>query len=145
MPTMNGRTPIILTVLVAGAFVAAMLLAQPYSWRGGADSPWSAYAEPARRFLQTALRDDTARLTELAADAAPVTWALAAARRHPDSIAPWAREASVWSGYRRGDTVEVLLQTGSSACADHPVWMRFIGDTADLKVVEAGSECFESP
>jgi hypothetical protein len=144
MPTMNDRIPLYLTAAVAGTFVAAMLLAQPYSWGGSEVSRYSAYATPARSFLQAALRRDSARLVDLSASPRPVAWALAFASRHPDAVGEWAREASVWTGFRKADTVEVLFHSGPAVCGEHPIWMRFVGDTGAAKVVEAGSECFGS-
>ncbi len=140
---MPERTPLFLTFVVAGAFVATMLLTQPYSYRDSRPSPWTAYAEPAKAFLQAALRKDSAKLASLSRSDRAVAWGLAAGRRYPDSIAIWAREATVWSGYERDDTVEVLLSSGSDVCYDHPIWLRLVGDVGDAKVVEAGTECFD--
>jgi hypothetical protein len=128
---MNGKTPLYLTVLLAAVLTAAMLLAQPYSLRSRAPSPWEAYTQPARHYLQAALKKDSLALARQSAAVAPVVWALAMARQHPDSLSKWARRARVWTGSRHGDTTEILLH--------QPLWLRFVGSEDEAKVVEAGS------
>src|SRR6476660_5015348 len=54
--TTNGRTPYILTLAVAAVTALAVLLVQPYS----VPSPWQSYVQPARQYLQAALRGDSA-------------------------------------------------------------------------------------
>jgi hypothetical protein len=140
----NGRMPLYLTMLLAAVFSTAMLLVQPYSWRsGGEASQWEVYTEPAQRFLQAAVREDSLALVRQSTNAAPVAWALAAARTQPDSLRIWAREAWVWAGKRHGDTTEVLYSTYTSVCPDQPIWLRFVGPRDEAKVAEAGSACFE--
>jgi hypothetical protein len=141
----NGRMPLYLTILLAAVFGTVMLLVQPYSWRAGAESSsrWEAYLEPARRFLQAAVRKDSLALVQQSTNAEPVAWALAAARRQPDSLRIWAREAWVWTGSSHGDTTEVLYSAHTSVCPDQPIWLRFVGPREDAKVVEAGSACFQ--
>ena len=141
---MNGKTPLYLTLILSAVLAAAMLLIQPYSLRSSAPSPWQIYAEPARRYLQAALREDSLALVRQSNALAPVAWALAAARRHPDSLSVWALGAKVWTGSRHGDTAEVLLSTTTDVCTDRPIWLRFIGSGDEIRVTEAGSSCFES-
>jgi hypothetical protein len=141
---MNGRMPLYLTMLLAAVFGAAMLLAQPYSWRGAdtSSTPWDAYTEPAQRFLEAAVKKDSLALLRQSTNIAPVAWALAAARNEPDFLRVWAHEAWVWAGSRHGDTTEVLYATYSDICADQPVWLRFVGARDEARVVAAGSACF---
>jgi hypothetical protein len=136
---MNGKMPLFLTLLSAALLAAAMVVLQPYS----VTSPWEVYSKPAQRFLQAALRGDSLALVQQSGSAEPVTWALAAARRHPDSLAAWARDAEAWSGGRWGDTAEVVLQTSAEACRNHPIWIRFVGSGDDARVLRISSTCFE--
>jgi hypothetical protein len=136
---MNGRAPIYLTLLVAIILVAAVTILQPYS----VTPRWSVYTGPAQRFLQAALRMDSVALARQSASASPVAWALHAARRHPDSLAVWAREAEAWSGAKWGDTAEVVLQTETDVCSKSPIWIRFAGSGDDAVVLQASSTCFE--
>jgi hypothetical protein len=129
---------------VAGAVCAALLfLADPYTTQSGAPSPWQAYVPLARSYLAAAIRKDSLELSRVSGSPAAVVWALSVGRRYPDSLAPWAERSRVWSGYRRGDTTEVLLYATSDVCWEHPIWMRFLGDAPEAKVVEVGSKCFE--
>jgi hypothetical protein len=136
---MNGRTPLYLTLLGAGLLVAALMVLQPYS----VTSPWGVYSRPAQRFLQAALRGDSLALAQQSGSVEPVVWALAAARRHPDSLAPWAKDAEAWTGGRWGDTAEVVLQTSAEVCRDHPIWIRFVGSGENARVLRVSSTCFE--
>jgi hypothetical protein len=140
---MNGRMPLYLTILLAAVLGSAMLLVQPYSWRARVSSPWAAYTEPARRFLQAAVRKDSLALARQSSNAAPVAWALAAARNRPVSLRVWARGARVWAGSRHGDTTEVLYAADGTLCSDQPIWLRFVGPRHEARVVEAGSACFQ--
>jgi hypothetical protein len=127
----NGKTPVYLSLALAAVLTAAMLLAQPYSYRrAGPPSPWQAYAEPARRFLEAALRQDSVALVRQSASDAPVSWALGMARERPESLSGWAHDARVWTGSRHGDTTEILLH--------QPIWLRFVGSDSAARVVEAG-------
>jgi hypothetical protein len=131
-------------LLVAGLLGAGLLfLADPYTTQSGPPSPWQAYAPLARRYLAAASRKDSLELSRFSASAGAVTWALSAGRHYPDSLAPWAKRAEVWSGFRRGDTTEVLLTAHSDVCWEHPIWMRFLGYAPQAKVVEVGSKCFD--
>jgi hypothetical protein len=136
---MNGKAPLYLTLVAGILLVAAITFLQPYS----VTSRWSVYTRPAQRFLQAALREDSAALVRQSASVSAVTWALHAARRHPDSLAVWAREAEAWSGARWGDTAEVVLQTESDVCSKRPIWIRFAGSGEDAVVLQASSACFE--
>jgi hypothetical protein len=136
---MNGRAPLYLTLAAAIVLVMALVLLQPYS----VTPRWSVYTEPARQFLRAALRGDSVALARQSASSSPVAWALRAARRHPDSLAVWAREADAWSGAKWGDTAEVVFQTQSDVCSRSPIWIRFAGSGNDALVLQASSGCFE--
>jgi hypothetical protein len=135
----NGKAPLYLTVLAALLLGGAILVIQPYS----ADFPGTAYAKPARRYLQAAISQDSVRLLRLSASAAPVAWALEAARTHPDSLAAWAGPTEAWTGVRRGDTTDVLVFPEREPCSQAPIVLRFVGAGDDAKVVKAGSACFD--
>ena len=141
---MPDRAPLVSSLAAITIWFAFLLLVQPYSGRSGPPSHWDEYARPAQRFLQAALRRDSVELAKQSASAEAASWGLAAARRYPDSLAVWARSAHVWSGVMRGDTAEVLLSTDTKVCEERPIWLRFLGDSGEPKVVEAGSTCFES-
>lgn len=131
-------------LLLAASLCAALLfLADPYTTQSGAPSAWEAYAPLARRYLSAAYRKDSLELARISGSRGAVAWALAAGRSYPDSLVPWAKRARVWSGFRRGDTTEVLLYAASDVCWEHAFWMRFLGDAPGAKVVEVGSGCFE--
>jgi hypothetical protein len=136
---MNGKAPLYLTLLGSTLLITAVLVFQPYS----VTSPWSAYTAPAQRYLQAAMRRDSAALVQQSISAAPVEWGLKAARLYPDSLAVWAREAQVWTGGRWADTAEVLLSTPTDVCSRHPIWLRFVGTGDRAKVVRAWSACFD--
>ena len=135
----NGKAPLYLTVIAAALLGAAILLIQPYS----ADFPGTAYAKPAHRYLQAAIRQDSASLSRLSASAAPVAWALEAARVHPDSLAAWAGRTQAWTGVRRGDTTDVLVFPAGDPCSEVPIVLRFVGVGDDARVVKASSACFD--
>jgi len=136
---MNGKTPLYLTFLGAALLAASLVILQPYS----VTSPWGVYSRPAQRFLQAALRGDSLALAQQSGSVEPVVWALAAARRHPDSLAAWARDAEAWTGGRWGDTAEVVLQTSAEVCKDHPIWIRFVGSGDNARVLRVSSTCFD--
>jgi hypothetical protein len=137
------KAPLYSTFAAFAVLLAFLLLVQPYSGRSGPPSRWDEYARPAQRFLKAASQRDSLELSRQSVSSAAARWGLAAARRYPDSLAVWAREARVWSGFMRGDTVEVLFTTDSNVCEERPIWIRFLGDSGEPKVVEAGSTCFE--
>jgi hypothetical protein len=136
------RAPLISSLTAVAVLLAFLLLVQPYSAPSGRPSRWDAYAPPAQRFLRAAVGRDSLELARQSGSAA-ATWGLAAARRYPESLAVWAREARIWSGVMHGDTAEVLLYTDSKVCEERPIWLRFLGDSGRFKVVEAGSTCFD--
>jgi hypothetical protein len=138
---MNGRIPLYLSLLLAVILTIVLLVVQPYSFQADR-AQWEGYIEPVRTFLQSAMRRDSAALARQSAGAGPVNWALAAGRRYPDSLAPWADEARIWSGFRRGDTTEVLLTAKTDICGESPIWLRFLERGEERKVLEAGSGCF---
>jgi hypothetical protein len=136
---MNGQTPLFLTLLGAALLLVGVAVLQPYS----VTSPWAVYSTPAQRFLQAAVRGDSLALARQSGSAEPVVWALAAARRYPDSLAAWARDAEAWSGGRWGDTAEVVLQISGQVCSEHPIWIRFVGSGDNARVLRVSSTCFE--
>jgi hypothetical protein len=135
----NGKTPLYLTVFGVVLLVGAVLLFQPYT----ADFPGTAYAKPARRYIQAAIRQDSASLRRLSSSAAPVAWALHAARHRPDSLRAWASGTSAWTGVHRGDTTYVLVFPTGEPCSSAPIVLQFVGEGDDLRVAGAGSACFE--
>jgi len=135
----NGKTPLYLTLLAAALFVAAILSLQPYS----ADWPGTAYARPARRYIHAAIHQDSVGLVRLSASAAPVVWALEAARTRPESLALWARRPRAWTGERRGDTAEVFLYNASEGCGNAPIVLRFVGAGDTARVLQARSACLD--
>jgi hypothetical protein len=134
----NGKMPLLLTVLAAGLFVAILLIVQPYSvgWPG-------AFAKPAHRYIEAALRQDSARLARLSANDSPVVWALGAARMHRDSLALWSRGTDAMTGVHWGDTTEVFLYPSGEVCSKAPIQFRFIGSGSDARVLSASSSCLD--
>ena len=133
----NGKTPVLLTILVLGLLAAALLTFQPYS----ADWPGTDYIKPARRYISAAIRQDSVGLLRLSASMSPVVWALAAARMHPDTMALWDRRIQAWTGERRGDTTEVFVYPPGEVCGAEPIVLRFVGSGDRARVVRASSEC----
>jgi hypothetical protein len=133
----NGKTPLVLTLLAAGLFAAIVFIIQPYS----ADSVGRAYAKPARRYIQAALRMDSVRLARLSVADVPVVWALNAARRHRETLALWAGRTQAWTGARAGDTTEVWLYPAGEKCEKSPILLRFVGSGDDARVLSASSSC----
>jgi len=131
----NGRMPIVLTAIAAAIMAVAILVIQPYSVR----SPWTAYSGVARRYLRTALERDSLGLVHQSAGAGSVTWALAVARRHSDSLAVWSRSAEAWGGIRHADTAEVFVATPQSTCS---LVFRFVGPARHALVEKASGTCF---
>ena len=136
--------PIYATLIFLGALLAALLVFQPYS----ADWPGSRYTEPTRRYLRAAMRQDSATLKGLSASEAPVRWALATARRHPDILKLWNGRIEAMTGERRGDTTEVFVYPyypypPQHTCEDDPIVLRFVSSPAEVKVLTAGSECLD--
>jgi hypothetical protein len=131
----NGRMPIILTAIAAAIMAVAMLVLQPYSVR----SPWTAYSGAARRYLRTALERDSLGLVHQSVGAGSVTWVLAVARRHSDSLAVWSKSAEAWAGVRHADTAEVFVTTPQSTCS---LVFRFVGPARHARVQRASGTCF---
>jgi hypothetical protein len=129
--------PIYGTLVLLGVLLAALMVFQPYT----ADWPGSGYTEPARRYIKAALRRDSVSLMELSTSDAPVRWSLAAARRHPDTLALWARRVEAWAGEHRGDTTEVFVYAPGEGCDGKPIVLRVVGSGSTMKVVEASSAC----
>jgi hypothetical protein len=132
---MNGKTPLYLSVAALGAFVALMLVAQPYS----ANWPGTNYIGPARRYLEAAIGKDSLALRRLSLSAAPASWALAAGRAH--RLDPWRGGLQAWTGERRGDTTEVFVYPAGHACEASPIVFRFVGTGAEARVVDAAASC----
>jgi hypothetical protein len=130
----NGRMPIVLTAIAAAIMALTMLVVQPYSVR----SPWTAYSGPVRRYLRAALEHDSLKLVHQSAGAGSVTWALAVARRHSDSLAVWSRSAEAWAGIRHADTAEVFVATPQSTCS---LVFRFVGPARHALVEKASGTC----
>ena len=134
----NGKKPILLTIIAAGLFVAALLTLQPYS----ADWPGRAYNKPAQRYIRAALRQDSVRLVQLSASDAPVVWVLNVARTHPESLSLWAARTHAWTGPASGDTTEVFLYPSGETCSGAPILFRFVGSGSNARVLSASSSCF---
>jgi hypothetical protein len=135
----QGKEPLLLTILAAGLFAAALFALQPYS----ADWPGRAYAKPARGYIRAAIRQDSMRLARQSATDVPVLWALNAARTQPESLALWAGRTSAWTGARSGDTTEVLLYPQGELCSTAPIVFRFVGSGSEAKVLSARSACLD--
>jgi hypothetical protein len=134
----NGRVPAGLLVLATVVAIVAVLWLQPYS----VVSPYRAYTEPARRFLRTALVQDSLELKTGAASPQPVRWALRAARANPKALAIWAQVLRPYSGLQRGDTATVVFQTSTRVCHLQPIAMTFIRGAEGPRVLVASSACF---
>jgi hypothetical protein len=134
----NGKMPLLLTVLAGAVFLTLLLLFQPYSVEGGA------YAKPAHRYIEAALRSDSVRLTRLSAGRRPVSWALDAARTHAGTLGLWRGYTQTSRGVRSGDTTEVFLYPSGEACSKSPIEFRFVGPEAKPKVLSARSSCLDS-
>lgn len=139
---MAWRAPRYLALAGGVLILLDLVLFPPYTPRPGPLSPWHTYTRPAREFLRAAMARDSQALVRSSGSSQAVAWGLAAARRYPDSLAAWARNAEAWTAVRRGDTVEVLYSTDTRVCEDRPIWLRFLSDRGRPKVVEAGSACF---
>ena len=134
----NGKTPLLLTFIATGLFVAIVFMIQPYS----ADSSGRAYAKPARRFIQAALRQDSAKLASLSITNVPVAWALNAARRDRESLALWGERTEGLTGPRAGDTTEVMVYPADGErCSKAPMLFRFVGSGNEAKVLSVSSSC----
>jgi hypothetical protein len=137
---MTDRRPIYGTLVLLGVLLAALVVFQPYT----ADWPGSEYTGSARSYIRAALRQDSVALMRLSTSDSPVRWALAAARRHPDTLALWARRVRAFAGEHRGDTTEVFVYAPDEACDGEPIVLRFVGSGTTQKVVEASSACLNT-
>jgi hypothetical protein len=135
----NGKMPLLLTLLAAGVFAATLLISQPYS----ADWPGGAFAQPARHYVRAALRLDSVKLARLSVSDSPVQWALDVARTHRESLVLWAGRTETRTGVRSGDTTEVFLYPSGEACSEAPIHFRFIGSGREARVVSASSSCLD--
>jgi hypothetical protein len=138
---MNGKMPLMLTIVAAAAFIAILLIVQPYS----ADWPGGAYAKPAKGYIRAALQQDSLKLASLSASSAPVVWALDAARLHRESLVLWTGRTQARTGPRSGDTIEVFLYPSTDACSEAPIRFQFIGSGQGARVLSASSSCLETP
>jgi hypothetical protein len=139
MPDSKGNEPFFLTILTAGVLTATLFIFQPYS----ADSTGRAYARPARAYIKAALSQDSMMLTRLSVSNIAVEWALRASRTRSESLALWAGRTSAWTGWRWGDTTEVLLYPPGETCSNAPIVFRFLGSGSDARVVSASSSCLD--
>jgi hypothetical protein len=98
-----------------------------------------------RSYLSAAVREDSLALARQSSSAAPVAWALHAARTHPQALAVWARYARPDWGLERGDTAIVVLETYTEVCSHDPIVLWLVGRDRQWRVVQASSACFEGP
>jgi len=136
----NGKTPLYLTVVAALFLGAAVFFFQPYT----ADFPGTAYAEAARNYLHAAIRRDSLALDRTSASAAAVHWALAVARRHPDSLAAWSGRTQTYITAQRGDTADVLVYPEHDPCSEIPIVLSLVGTGPRARVVRASSACLNA-
>jgi hypothetical protein len=136
---MNGHQPLLLTLLGAALAIAALLVFQPYS----ADSSGMGYTQPARRYIQAALGQDSLRLVRLSAADGPVVWALRMARLHRDTLAQWIGRTSARAGARAGDTAEVFFYPSGETCSERPIEFLFVGSGRNAKVLSLSSTCLD--
>lgn len=137
---MKDKMPLYLSGLILGLLGAALFLFQPYT----ADWPGTSYAQPARQYIRAALRRDSSELVRRSTSAAPVSWALNAARVHRDSLALWGRRIQAFTGERRGDTAEVFVYPPGDVCVNQPIIFRFVGERDEARVLAASSTCLGS-
>jgi hypothetical protein len=134
---MNGKMPLLLTVAAAAAFIAILLIVQPYTAEGSG----GVYAKPAKRYIRAALLEDSVKLVSLSATSVPVTWALEVARLHRESLALWTGRTEARTGPRSGDTTEVFLYPSTDACSGDPIRFRFVEADGHPRVLSATSSC----
>jgi len=140
-PMTNSRPAAVLTLGLVAAIGVELLVMQPYS----APSPSQPYVAPARRYLQAALARDSTALDQQSASAAPVAWALQAARSAPETLAVWAAGLRPSGGRRWADTTDVMFETATEVCEFRPILMRFVRRHGTPRVLMARSSCFGSP
>ena len=134
----NQKAPLAWVVVAVLFFAGALLVLQPYR----ADWPGTEYGDPVRRYLRTAIRQDSVGLARLSASPAPVRWALASARNEPGTLALWGGRIQAWAGPRHGDTTEVFVYPPGDRCGETPIVLRVVGQGERMRVVAAESECF---
>jgi hypothetical protein len=132
------RLPLLLAAAIGAA---ALLWLQPYS----VVSPYRAYAEPGRRFLQAALALDTAELSRRSIAPQPVQWALRSGRGDRAALSAWSRLLRPYAGTRHGDTTLVVFQTTTTSCHLRPLAMTFVGSPDRARLLVASSSCFAEP
>ena len=136
----DDKAPLYLSLVAAALLATALLTLQPYS----AEWPGKGFGRPAERYVRAALAQDSVALVRLSVTDSPVIWALAAARRSPESLAAWAHHTQAWIGERRGDTTQVFLYGADARCGDAPIQFRFVHARSGAKVVGASSACLDS-
>ncbi len=136
----DDKAPLYLSLAAAVLLVAALLTLQPYS----GDWPGGGFTRPAERYVRAALAQDSLALARLSAADSPVVWALAMARRHPGSLAAWARNSEAWRGERHGDTTQVFVYSAGEVCGDAPIHFRFVDARDGALVVGASLTCVDS-
>jgi len=141
---MTDTRPIYGTLSFLGVLLGWLVVLQPYS----ADWPGSQYAEPARRYIRAAVRQDSAALGRLSASAAPVRWGLGVARRRPDVLTLWSGRIQAVTGEHRGDTTEVFVfpyypYPRRHPCEEEPIVLAFVRSGTAAKVLEASSHCLD--
>jgi hypothetical protein len=134
---MDGKMPLLLTVAAAAAFIAVLLMVQPYT----AEPSGGIYAKPAKRYIRAALRQDSVKLASLSATSIPVAWALDAARMHRESLVLWTGRTEARMGPRSGDTIQVFLYPSSDACSGAPIHFQFVEAEDHPRVLSASSSC----
>lgn len=129
-----NRVPFLLALGSLLSGFALLLAVQPYS----VGSRWSRYNEPGRRFVEAALRRDTAALERLSVDPQPVEWAIRTAQTEGVALSAWAHSARAALGFSRGDTTEVWYDTPTDAC---PFRLTFVGERRP-RLVGAYARCY---
>lgn len=133
----NGKAQLLSVGASLALLAAALLLFQPYT----ADWPGTEYGKPVRRYLRTAIRQDSTALARLSVSAAPVRWALGSARSRPATLANWGGRIETMAGPRHGDTVELFVYPTGKACDDAPIMLRVVGAGDAMRVLAAESAC----
>jgi hypothetical protein len=136
---MNGKMPLLLTLAALTAFVAVLLVVQPYS----GEPSGGVYAKPAKQYVRAALRQDSVKLASLSATGVPVAWALDAARMHRESLVLWTGRTEALTGPRSGDTTEVFLYPRTDACSGAPIRFQFVEVKGHPRVLSASSSCLD--
>lgn len=136
----DDKAPLHLSLLAAGLLAAAVLTLQPYS----AEGPGNGFRRQAERYVRAALAQDSVALTRLSATDSTVVWGLAMARRHPASLAAWARHSQAFTGERHGDTTQVFVYSARALCGDAPIHFRFVHARTGDRVVGASLACLDS-